>query len=66
MSENLYWCEHIHNWGGAFYYVDSYHPFPVFIIEKDSTEKVNPNLEWKVCPICQAVAPVFNSEKQDE
>jgi hypothetical protein len=56
-KEHQKWCEHIHNWDGVFFYIDSFHPFPVLNIgTTDPGEKIQQ--EWKQCPICLAPSPL--------
>lgn len=50
LDENLKWCDHIHNWGDAFYYVDTYNPFAV--------DGENVFTKWKMCPICGTKSPL--------
>jgi hypothetical protein len=58
LPENLTWCQHIHNWGNAFYYVDSPCSFPV----------LGPNVfrqeAWVACPICGRKAPPLVLEER--
>lgn len=56
------WCEHIHNWGDAFYYVDVRDPFAV--IAPNNYTRVWKNHEWKLCPICQKPAPKLKLRKR--
>lgn len=62
-NEEEIWCEHIHNWGDAFYYVDSRNPFPVLTIGKSKTTV---NKEWKVCPVCQKLAPNLQEKNKED
>ena len=40
------WCEHIHDWGNGFYFVDCFSPF-----------NVNEKPRWEICPICRVNRP---------
>lgn len=47
LPKDLKWCQHIHNWGNAFYYIDSHNPFNI-------DEEY---LRWQICPICKTERP---------
>lgn len=51
------WCEHIHNWGNAYYFVDTHSPFPV------SGPEVWGQTAWYICPVCGKEAPQNTKEK---
>lgn len=57
LPEDLKWCEHIHNWGNAFYFVDTYNPFAV------SGPEVWGQTSWRVCPVCGKKAPQYVKEQ---
>lgn len=55
---DLKWCEHIHNWGDAFYFTDTLDPFAV------SGPYVWGQRTWTVCPICRTESPLKGAEKK--
>ena len=55
LPEKLIWCEHIHNWGNSFYFVDTHNPFAV------SGKDVWGQGEWNICPICKELNPLLTS-----
>ena len=60
LKEDVKWCEHIHNWGDAWYFCDTYNPFAV------SGCDVWGQKDWSICPICHAERPTSDQEESAE
>lgn len=58
LPEKMKWCEHIHNWGNAFYFVGTHNPFAVL-----GSEVWGQNT-WTTCPICGKGAPRITKDKE--